>query len=299
MDSLISNENYCTIRHDRTGFNPVTGMIKMGGGIIVYLKKGITYELFETKSICTKDIELCVLKLSAYGNKKQMLIVVYRPPNGNVTDAMNALSSCVEKFKDKYNRTEYVIMGDMNIDYLNKKCSQVKLLKGLEKQFGLTQIIEHPTRVTLQKTSLIDLCLTNTLNISNHGTLTYFLSDHFPIYLVKKTKKQEKKSCRFSGRSYVNYSLEAYREMLYQIDRQNIMQEENPDILWDSVITSLTHIADLLCPVKEFHITNQRPVYFTKDLVEFIKERDTILRIAIKKKDKFLWKKGLELRKNP
>lgn len=105
----------------------------MGGGIVVYLRKGIIYELAESESICTKDIEICVLKLSAYGNKKQILIVVYRPPNGSVPDAINSLSTCIGKFKDKYNRTQYIIMGDLNINYMDKKCSQVKLLKGLEK----------------------------------------------------------------------------------------------------------------------------------------------------------------------
>lgn len=40
---------------------------------------------------------------------------------------------------------------------------------------------------------------------------------------------------------------------------------------------------NLICPVKEFHITRQRPVYFTTELIEYIKERDIVLRLAAQK----------------
>lgn len=149
----------------------MTGGCKNGGGIAVYLRKGIIYEVVDLESKCTGDIELCVVKLSINGNKKQVLIVVYRPPGGNVTSAIDILTGCLENFNDKYNRTEYVILGDLNINYLDKRCHQVRLMKGIEKQFGLSQVIVGPTRVTPQKDTLIDLCLTNMKNLSCCGVL--------------------------------------------------------------------------------------------------------------------------------
>lgn len=155
-DSLICNPRVNLIRHDRTTINSVTGNCKTGGGIVVYLKKGINYEVFDSDSVCTNDVELSV-KISVNGNKKQMLITVYRLPSGNVSKAIGILSGCFEKFNDKFNSTEFVMMGDMNINYLEKKCKQVKLLKAFEKQFGLSQLIQSATRVTAQKGTLIDL----------------------------------------------------------------------------------------------------------------------------------------------
>lgn len=190
-DSLISNELYNLIRYDRTVTNSKTNVRKMGGGIALYIKKEITYELYD--SVCTKDIELCIVKLTTNGNKKQTIILVYRPPGGNVASAVDTINSHVGKFQDKYNRTEYIILGDFNINYLDKRSSQVKLLKNLEKMYGLSHVIQEPTRVTLQKSTLIDLCLTNMKNMSHSGVVYYFLSDHFPIFVVKKkTKIREK-----------------------------------------------------------------------------------------------------------
>lgn len=236
-DSLVCNLNYNLIRHDRTTLNPVTGVCKTGGGIVIYLKKGITYEVCDVDLICTYDIELSVVKLTINGNKKQLLITAYRPPSGNPSRGIEKLISCLKKFNNKYNSSEFVIMGDLNINYSDKRCKHVKLLKVLEKQFGLNQLIKEPTRVTDQKTT-IDLCLTNMENISHSCTLCYFLSDHFLIFVVKKKQKLEKKSCNFIGRSFVNYSLEGLNNQLVLIDWHKLLSENNPKIMWDRIFFS-------------------------------------------------------------
>lgn len=133
------------------------------------------------------------------------------------------------------NSTEYLIMGDLNINYFDKKCRQVKTLKSFEKQFGLSQTIKTATRVTRQKSTLIDLCLTNLNHIADSGTVCYFLSDHFPTFIIKKKPKMEKKSCDFVGRSYLNYSLEALEHELGCKDWVKLLKESNPDILWNSI----------------------------------------------------------------
>lgn len=295
-DCLICNQNYNLIRHDRTTLSPVTDLCKTGGGIVVYLRKGIVYEICEL--LCTGDLELCITKLSINNNKKQVLFTVYRPPGGNSERALDILSGFCDKYHDKYNNTELLILGDLNINYLDKRCKQVKLLKSLEKQFGLTQTIETATRVTLQKGTLIDLCLTNMRNISHSGTVCYFLSDHFPIFVIKKKLKTEKKSCNFYGRSYLNYSLQAHERELRLIDWTNFKMEPNPDILWNTIQQILLDVSNTLCPIRKFNITRVRPVYFTNELVEMIKERDTLLRLATHKKDTSYWKRGTKLRKD-
>lgn len=296
-NGLISSFEYNVLRYDRTITNFVTGVCKSGGGIVVYLKKGIIYETLESVSVCNSDIEMFVVKITPYGNKKQILIVVYRPPSGNTANAINALTSCVNTFYDKYNNSEYVIMGDMNINYLNKRCCYVKLLKGFEKQFGLSQVIKDPTRFMPTNETLIDLRLTNMKNQAGSGVVPYFLSDHFPIYIVKKKQKSESKSCAFTGRCYTNYSLEVFEALINQINWSDIGREENPNLMWGLITLELLKIADLICPTKEFFVTKKRPIYFTEELVEYIKERDTVLSLAVCKKDVNYWKRGLELRK--
>ena len=53
---------------------------------------------------------------------------------------------------------EIIVNGDFNCDYLSKKPSlETKKLKEIWKSFGLTQLINDPTRTTSTTATLIDL----------------------------------------------------------------------------------------------------------------------------------------------
>lgn len=116
--------------------------------------------------------------------------------------------------------------------------------------------------MTIQKSTLIDVCLTDMKNISHSGTISYFLSDHSPIFVIKKKQKAEQKSVSFTGRSYINYSLEALERQINLRDWHRLLHEPDPDILWNQVLNILLEIADTLCPMKKFNISRQRPVYY-------------------------------------
>lgn len=55
-----------------------------------------------------------------------------------------------------------------------------------------------------------------------------------------------------------------------------ILEESCPEVIWNTVLSALFDIADTLCPIREFNITYQRPVYFTHELVEMIKECESL-----------------------
>ena len=76
-------------------------------------------------------------------------------------------------------------MGDFNIDLLNKSPDAKKLLRFSELN-GLLQTIDKPTRISPTSTSMIDLIFYNMTHVHSSGTLNLFLSDHLPIYLIKK-----------------------------------------------------------------------------------------------------------------
>lgn len=58
------------------------------------------------------------------------------------------------------------IVGAVNINYLEKTKS-IKELKNIEKEFGLKQYMECPTRVTRKSESLIDHIYTNSRNVAD------------------------------------------------------------------------------------------------------------------------------------
>ena len=61
--------------------------------------------------------------------------------------------------------------------------------------FGLNQLIEKPTKLTLGTVSLIDDILTNSKEkVSNYGVISDEVSDHEFSYSSRKTKILEQKS---------------------------------------------------------------------------------------------------------
>ena len=96
---------------------------------------------------------------------------MYRLPNGDLKKAIMYLDECLMSVN--VGKTNVFLLGDMNVNYKNKKSPNLK--KNGEK-YGQTN-------------SLIDIALTNSKFISSSGTLDHFVSNHQPIYIVHKKSR--------------------------------------------------------------------------------------------------------------
>lgn len=113
--------------------------------------------------------------------------VVYRPPSTLNFDELLANSISNSNSLDKQ---EVYILGDTNYNLLDKKNNLVipsyttplyltKKYVELIHPFGLTQIIEEPTRTTDRTSTLLDHILLNTPSkVTQSGVLNKCLSDH-------------------------------------------------------------------------------------------------------------------------
>ena len=101
-------------------------------------------------------------------------------------------------------RSDTILIGDFNIDFNNKKLFQTSKLDILENQYALKQIIGQNTRITENSSTCIDLIFSDMNSIIESGVINYNISDHFPIYLVKK-KLRNKIVRKTTGRSYLHY----------------------------------------------------------------------------------------------
>ena len=109
---------------------------------------------------------------------------------------------------------EIIIMGDLNINYLDKtNHADIKTLLTL---WGLTQTITQPTRTNENSSTLIDVILTNRQNnlLSQTYVVPISFSDHDMICCVRKLNWQKFKSKQINCRDYKNYSKERFYEEL-------------------------------------------------------------------------------------
>ena len=78
---------------------------------------------------------------------------IYRPPQGDINNFCAFLADKVERIKGKVN-CEIFILGDFNVNYLNKSDPNTRALKWLENVTGFKQIIKDVTRFSTNNSCL-------------------------------------------------------------------------------------------------------------------------------------------------
>ena len=168
-----------------------------------------------------------------------------------------------------------VILGDFNVDYKNKKSPNYKKVKFFEKANSLDQIISTTTCNTKTSNSLLDIAFTNMKHIRSAGTLDSFLSDHQPIYILKKKESNGGKTDQlFEGRSYRHYDRQTFFNNIKEANWDSFYEASDPTLAWEIMQNNIILEADKMCPIKQFKIKNTKPCRVTNELIECMRDRD-------------------------
>ena len=71
--------------------------------------------------------------------------------------------------------------------------------------FLLKQLIEEATRITPHSSTLLDLIMTNSVNVSKSGVLYSGISDHSLLYVIRKFKRPKSEPKLIKTRSFKNF----------------------------------------------------------------------------------------------
>ena len=126
-----------------------------------------------------------------------------------------------------------VLLGDMNIDMLKPDSAAVRFFNSyVTEPFALTQIIEEPTRITTNSSTLIDLMLTTCPeNIKAHGVVdTPGISDHCLIFCAYSLKKPKFKPKMVTRRDFRNFVAENFKNDMEIAPWGNIHAVDEDDI---------------------------------------------------------------------
>ena len=149
-NAFFDIRGYSFIRRDRKS--------GQGGGVGLYIRDGIDFarrpdlENDETDSLWV-EIRLKNTKPFIFGT-------IYKPPDSSKHLSKNFnffLSKTLQSIDSE--KRESIIMGDMNVNYLIENDHEV--IKDIFTDNGFKQILNAPTRVTDQTSSLIDLIFVN------------------------------------------------------------------------------------------------------------------------------------------
>ena len=101
---------------------------------------------------------------------------------------MNERSNTVSKIRESCHH-EITILGDYDINYKLRHTQPFKLLKSFERDFNLRQEINTSTRLSKHSSTCIDLICTDMEYVISKWTLDFQISDHLPVFIIKKERK--------------------------------------------------------------------------------------------------------------
>ena len=88
-------------------------------------------------------------------NKTILIGNLYRPPQGNASDCIELLEDILSNID--LDKTKIILMGDLNLDTLDKNNMAAKEIVATLKQMGFRQLIKDPTRYSFNKNCCLDL----------------------------------------------------------------------------------------------------------------------------------------------
>ena len=283
-DASVSIEGYNIIRRDRLGH---------AGGVCAYIRENLA---FNTRpDLNNNDLEDLWFEILLPKSKPLYIGVCYRTSNNN--KYLDCLESTLSKLRTD---CDFVVLGDFNICLIKNKSKLCSGYKQLLNFFGCKQLIEKPTRITENSSSLLDHIFTNNLDkIYQSGVLSVDISDHLLTFCSRKIiRGQIGKHKTIKIRSLKNYSVHDFLNKLRNVDWSSVINCTNVNEAWENFKTKFINVIDEVAPIKHIRIKTRTEPWINNTILELIWERDKLLYNSNKNKENRELRKAFNLLRN-
>ena len=167
-------------------------------------------------------LETITIQVKPKCAKPFIIIAWYRPPNHKIDDILN-----IEKVYKTFDKTEVIILGDINCDDLpdQDENSVVAKVRGFYKQYQFRQLIKHPTRTNDKSSTPLDHFATNKPNfITLSGFKSIGFRDYDLVIGIRKISGSMRKEPKIVYcRNTKHYTPEIFRKTLSEISWEHIL----------------------------------------------------------------------------
>lgn len=263
------------------------------GGLCLYVRQDLKIEQIEIEQDANYPELMCAL--ITVNNTKIAVAVLYKRPSVSYK-RMNHVMDHLTHITCSYNDT--IIMGDINIDMLNKNKADYKYFhSNIIHPLSLTQVIDKPTRITEDSSRCIDVILINNENKCLTSGVTPTYSDHHLVYMAYDLEVPKTETKKVTRRDMKNFSAEKFIEDVSQTPWHAINEFQERDV--DNKVSALENMMNTLidkhAPYKTYTYKDQpMAAWMDKDLLKKMDERDKLLDKANKtgkKEDRLKFKR--------
>ena len=267
LDGEINIDGYELVRSDRN---------RHGGGVACYIHSDISFNI---RGDFSSEIENIFFDILLPKTKPILIGILYRPPEQS--KFLDNLSTSISQ-TCSFNEQEVYILGDLNINLINSQKhtpNGIKRYKEFCSLHGIEQLLNLPTRITKNSSSLLDHDLTNSADrISQFGIINVGLSDHQLIYCTRKITRTRLNAHKYiKMRSLKYYSEDLYVKKLKEIDFPDYSNFKDINEAYSDFTGKVASVIDEIAPTKEVRVKSNSQDWFDAEINEEIERRDKLL----------------------
>ena len=255
--------------------------------MLLYIKEGIQYT--EITNLAGSEVEVVWTNIQC--DKQHLALgVMYRPPSSNYA----YLKSMLDQIDNVFSCNENImLMGDLNYDYKLDETLSSNPLQKMEILYGMRQLINSPTRVTLTTSTLIDVMF-STEHESHVVTGVYdiSLSDHYMTYTIySKIAHKTRLHKEIMFRNYKRFNIDSFRNALRQNDSISNTRWSADQFVdkWNNFKDAFIDISNNCAPMETRRLKHRNNPWINSQIIELIYKRDYLKRTAIKNKNEETW----------
>ena len=164
--------------------------------------------------------------------------------------------------------------------------------------FNLKQLINTPTRITPNSSTIIDHILCNSPeNVIQSGTIPVGLSDHLLTYVTRKASRgvfNSHNTVRI--RSLKNYSENDFLQQLANADWSDCFNVECVNSAWNAFQRIFLSVLNNVAPIKEVRVKQRTEEWMDSEILDLIHQKDKFLHCFKKSKKEEDYKSYCKLR---
>ena len=231
------------------------------GGISVFCSDEIHASKINNLSICTANIETCVVKMK-YLEKNYVVIALYRPNQGSKIDFIQELDQIINSVD--LNNCKVFVVGDFNLNLNDLEDSHVVEFASKLYSKSFISLIDKPTRFPRGNQqsypSCLDMIWTNNLGVDSAGILDYDQSDHLPTFCTVDSNSiiPENEKIKIETRPFSESNLSKFVAKLNDINWDNELDYNNIENSISDFSNKIDEIYKTCFPLKIKYISPKR-----------------------------------------
>lgn len=240
------------------------------GGVLIYIKEKITFDI---KSKYVLELNYwCQFVDVNFGGVKWLIAGLYHSPNASHA---TFLEKCEEWCEDYFtSNRKCIIVGDININFLDDDNFYSKKIRQLLQNFGVTQHVTEFTRCYKSTFTLIDYVLSNQSDLIVKVHEFPKITDHSIISVNWSIgQNQIKFNTRFSYRKLNEEAFHTINLRLISCDW--MLNTNNVNVIHNDILSNCKLILDNVAPLVNINHKKNRLPWYDEEIKLKAKERDS------------------------